>query len=83
MAWCCLTAWAQTSPQIYYSSPREYTIAEIAVEGIDNYEDYVLIGISGLSVGQRIRVPGDDITDALKRFWRHRARASRPSTTTA
>ncbi|MBQ7162967.1 MAG: outer membrane protein assembly factor BamA [Bacteroidales bacterium] len=71
MAWCCLTTWAQTSPQIYYSSPREYAIADIAVEGIDNYEDYVLIGISGLSVGQRIRVPGDEITDALKRFWRH------------
>ncbi len=62
---------AQEAPQIYYSSPREYKIADIAVEGIDNYEDYVLIGISGLAVGQTIRVPGDDITDAIKRFWRH------------
>ncbi|MBO5818878.1 MAG: outer membrane protein assembly factor BamA, partial [Bacteroidales bacterium] len=56
---------------MYYSSPREYKIADIAVEGIDNYEDYVLIGISGLSVGQTIAVPGTDITDAIKRFWRH------------
>ncbi len=62
---------AQDSPQIYYSSPREYKIADIAVEGIDNYEDYVLIGISGLSVGQSIKVPGSDISDAIKRFWRH------------
>ena len=78
--WLCLclsfgqarTAQAQQSaPEIYYSSPREYKIADIAVEGIDNYEDYVLIGISGLSVGQMVKVPGDDITDALKRFWRH------------
>ncbi|MBO7323828.1 MAG: outer membrane protein assembly factor BamA, partial [Bacteroidales bacterium] len=68
---CTLVAWAQDSPQIYYSSPREYKIADIAVEGIDNYEDYVLIGISGLSVGQTIAVPGTDITDAIKRFWRH------------
>lgn len=36
-----------------------------------NYEDYVLIGLSGLSVGQTIVVPGDDITTAVKRYWRH------------
>ena len=58
-------------PEIYYSSPREYKIAGITVTGVDNYEDYVLIGLSGLSVGQLIKVPGDEITDALKRYWRH------------
>lgn len=69
-----LSAWpvlAQETPEIYYSSPRELKIADITVEGIDNYDDYVLIGISGLSVGQLIKVPGDDITDAIKRFWNH------------
>ena len=70
MVLCPLGAAAQT-PEIYYSSPREYKIAAIATEGIDNYEDYVLISISGLAVGQDIRIPGDDITEALKRFWRH------------
>ena len=41
------------------------------VEGVKNYEDYVLIGLSGLSVGQTISVPGDEITSAIKRYWRH------------
>lgn len=59
------------TPQIFYSSPREYKIAGISVSGVDNYEDYVLIGLSGLSVGQMIKVPGDEITDALRRYWRH------------
>lgn len=59
------------TPEIYYSSPREYKIAGISVTGVDNYEDYVLIGLSGLSVGQTIKVPGDEITDALKRYWNH------------
>jgi len=58
-------------PEIYYSSPREYKIADIAVTGIDNYEDYVLVGLSGLGVGQLVKVPGDDITEALKRYWKH------------
>lgn len=61
----------KTKPEIFYSSPREYKIAGISVSGIDNYEDYVLIGLSGLSVGQMIKVPGDEITDAWRRYWRH------------
>ncbi|MCD8262413.1 MAG: outer membrane protein assembly factor BamA, partial [Bacteroides sp.] len=36
-----------------------------------NYEDYLLIGLSGLAVGQTITVPGDEITTAVKRYWRH------------
>ena len=43
----------------------------INVSGIEGYEDYMLTGISGLSVGQEITVPGNDITDAVKRYWRH------------
>lgn len=68
-----LIAQEEALPEIYYSYPRELKIADIAVEGegIDNYDDYVLIGLSGLSVGQIIRVPGSETSEAVKRFWRH------------
>ena len=56
---------------LYNGTPKKYEIADIKVTDIDNYEDYVLIGISGLAVGQTITVPGDDITSAIKRYWRH------------
>ncbi len=56
---------------LYNGSPKKYEIADIKVTGVKNYEDYVLIGISGLAVGQTITVPGDDITSAVKRYWRH------------
>ncbi|MGL4519088.1 MAG: BamA/OMP85 family outer membrane protein [Phocaeicola sp.] len=60
------------SPVILYSgTPKKYEIGGIKVQGISNYEDYVLIGLSGLSVGQTITVPGDDITAAVKKYWRH------------
>ena len=58
-------------PVVLYSAPKRYEIANITVSGIDNYEDYVLIGLSGLSVGQVITVPGDEITNAIKRYWKH------------
>ncbi|NMA74955.1 MAG: outer membrane protein assembly factor BamA [Bacteroidales bacterium] len=56
---------------LYTGKPKKYEIADIQVEGVPNYEDYVLIGLSGLSVGQTISIPGDDITQAIKRYWRH------------
>ncbi|MBQ5925943.1 MAG: BamA/TamA family outer membrane protein [Paludibacteraceae bacterium] len=46
------------------------TIADIKITGASSYEDYVLIGFSGLNKGQQIRVPGADLTNVVKRFWK-------------
>lgn len=59
------------NPEIIYSPiPRTFEIAGISVSGISHVEDYVIIGYSGLSVGERIDIPGDAISNAVKRFWR-------------
>ena len=59
------------SPTIIYSPmPDSYEIAGIKVSGIKGIDDYVIIGYSGLSVGERIEIPGDAITQAVKRFWK-------------
>ena len=58
-------------PEVEYSTSRKtYEIADIKVTGADNYEDFVIIGFSGLAVGDKIDVPGDQITKSLKRFWK-------------
>ena len=60
------------NPDISYAgTPRTLTIGGINVSGVEGYEDYQLAGISGLSVGERVDVPGDDITNAVKRYWKH------------
>ena len=47
-------------PVISYSlAPKKYKIADIKITGIKNYDDFVLIGFSGLSVGDEITVPGE------------------------
>ena len=62
----------QVKPTVEYSRiPRSYTIGGISVEGAKNYDDYMLIGLSGLTVGQKVNIPGEEITDAVKRFWRN------------
>ncbi len=55
----------------YSGSPRHCEIAGIAVEGVEGYEDYMLTNLSGLAVGQTIDVPGNAITEAVKRYWKH------------
>ncbi|MCQ2228407.1 MAG: outer membrane protein assembly factor BamA [Bacteroidales bacterium] len=55
----------------YSGMPRKYTIAEINVTGIENMDQKVLQNLSGLRVGQEIAIPGDAITQALKRYWNH------------
>jgi len=62
-------------PVISYSlnNNKKYAIAGLTVSGVESYgyEDYVIIGISGLSVGQKVSVPGEEITSAVKLFWKH------------
>ena len=62
------------TPVISYAMPpKKYRIADIKVTGVKNYEDFVLINFSGLSVGDIVTIPepGGEITAAVKRFWRH------------
>ena len=59
------------NPKIVFNgTPSKYQIAGIKVTGVDNYEDYIIIGYSGLSIGQLIDIPGNDLKAAAKRFWR-------------
>ncbi|MFV0590941.1 MAG: outer membrane protein assembly factor BamA [Draconibacterium sp.] len=58
-----------TNFSIYYSSARKYTIADIQVSGIRYLDKTVLIQLSGLSVGDYIEVPGEKITEAIKKLW--------------
>ena len=60
------------NPDISYAgTPRTLKLGGINVSGVEGYEDYVLTGTSGLTVGDEITVPGDDITTAVKRYWKH------------
>ncbi|MGM9821416.1 MAG: outer membrane protein assembly factor BamA [Muribaculaceae bacterium] len=57
-------------PVVYSGIPTTYEIAGVRVTGADNYEDYIVIGYSGLKVGDKIDIPGNDITTAAKRLMR-------------
>ncbi|MGM0549453.1 MAG: outer membrane protein assembly factor BamA [Bacteroidota bacterium] len=56
-------------PVIDYKAPREYTIEDIKVKGIEYLDENILINISGLRKGQKIMIPGEAITQSVERLW--------------
>ena len=54
---------------IDYSLPREYEIGGITVTGVQYVDPAVVVMLSGLRVGMTVKVPGDKITDAIRKLW--------------
>lgn len=54
----------------YTDTPKEYVIEEINVVGADRYDKSVIIGYSRLKVGDKVKIPGEKITKAVKKFWK-------------
>lgn len=59
-------------PISYAGTARTYEIADLKVEGAPSYDDNIIIGYTGLRVGDRVEIPGNEITNASKRLMRQR-----------
>ena len=53
-----------------YQTPSTYTLGGISVSGNGRINRNVIIAYTGLKKGQEVKVPGDDIADAIKGLWR-------------
>ena len=56
--------------KIDYANPQEYEIGGLTVSGIKFLDANALKAISGLKVGDKIQVPGDEISEAIKKLWK-------------
>ncbi len=54
---------------INYAKPKEYTLGGITVSGVQYLDKNVIIMLTDLEVGKKIRVPGDEITTAIRNLW--------------
>jgi outer membrane protein insertion porin family len=52
-----------------YAKQKDYEVGGITVDGIKYLDQNVLIMLSGLNVGDKIKVPGDKITEAVRKLW--------------
>ncbi len=53
----------------YQSSPREYSLAGITVDGVVHLDHEIIIQKSGLKRGEKIIIPGEKISKAILNLW--------------
>jgi outer membrane protein insertion porin family len=54
-----------------YANPAEYTVAGIEVTGLNILDKNAMVSLTGLKVGDKIKIPGDAITTAIRSLWKH------------
>src|SRR5690606_28919767 len=55
--------------ELNYAKPQTYRIAEIKAVGLTTLDEIAILSLSGLKVDDKIEVPGDAISNALKKLW--------------
>ena len=60
---------ADTLPTIDYATKQSYEIGKIDVVGAKYSDENAIIGLSGLKVGNVIKIPGRDIPDAIRSIY--------------
>ena len=54
-----------------YANPQEYFIGGIEVTGLTILDKNAMVSLTGLKVGDKIKVPGDAIANAIRKLWKH------------
>lgn len=58
-----------SNTKIDYGNPQKYELGGITVSGTKMLDPNAIILLTGLTIGNKIDVPGDDISKAIKNLW--------------
>ena len=58
-----------TIENVSYERPVEYEVAGITIQGITNLDKNAIITLYGLTVGDKIMIPGEEISKAITKLW--------------
>ena len=53
-----------------FSKGKFYEIGEITVTGVKSFSPQTVVAYTGLKKGQRIQIPGEEITSAINKLWK-------------
>lgn len=57
---------------VNYSSPKKYYVAGVSCEGVTYFSPEQIIQLTGLRKGMEVSVPGEDISNIVRRLWAQR-----------
>jgi outer membrane protein insertion porin family len=53
-----------------YNNGKKYTLGEITVSGNTTFSEQTIVTYSGLKKGKEMTIPGEDISNAIKKLWK-------------
>ncbi len=62
---------ASADTNLNYANPAEYFIGGIEVTGLTILDKNSMISLTGLKVGDKIKIPGDAVSGAIRKLWKH------------
>ncbi len=75
LLFCAIPYWSQISTQSIqdasreFDKPTEYEIGPVRVVGADNFDQQAIKAVAGLRQGQKITIPGDQLSKAIRNLW--------------
>ncbi len=64
-----MTSFFAQAQELSYANSKTYTLAEITVKGNTSFSEQTIITYSGLRKGTDISIPGEKISNAVKKLW--------------
>jgi outer membrane protein insertion porin family len=64
-----ITSFVVTAQQSDFNQGKEYILEDIQVTGSTNFNPSTVIAFSRLQIGEKIVIPGEQISNAIKKLW--------------
>ncbi|MCQ2154450.1 MAG: outer membrane protein assembly factor BamA [Bacteroidales bacterium] len=72
MPLCAIAATSSKDISVNYSSPKKYYVAGVSCDGVTYFSPEQIIQLTGLRKGMEVSVPGEDISNIVRRLWAQR-----------
>lgn len=65
-----LLSFNSVAQETSYVKGNEYVLKEVSVSGLKNFNEQTVITYTGLKKGQKIRIPGEEISAIISKLWK-------------
>ena len=65
-----LLSFNSVAQETSYVKGSEYVLKEVSVSGLKNFNEQTVITYTGLKEGQKIRIPGEEISAIISKLWK-------------
>lgn len=64
-----LCSFSLQAQDLTYSEGKKYTLGSVSVSGNTSFSEQTIVTYSGLRKGKEMTIPGEDISNAIKKLW--------------